>query len=257
MTDIKHVLATALADEPPSRLDAAAIVRAGRRRVALRRSATAAAVLVAVAAASLPLALGARGPGVDAGTPPPSDIVTTAPSTSSAPPPSARRPPTGPPDVTLPPPAKPLSERRAAELTAVLAHSGALPPVPAKGGRGATDLPWEFFIGWNEYRAAAELTGDRKGTVLIRMSDRRLTCVPVNPSYSTCEWRIVGGVRVAVQTFHYEQSRSIVVTGATADGGTVSVTAVNEDGHGRRTGADTPLTVEEAAKIATAPGLTF
>jgi hypothetical protein len=83
MSDIKQTLAGAFDDEPPMTIDRAAIVKAGRRRVAFRRGYTTAAVLAAVAVVSGPIALGWGGSGVDAAGSP-STLVTTTGTSSPA-----------------------------------------------------------------------------------------------------------------------------------------------------------------------------
>ncbi|MBB5954577.1 hypothetical protein FHS29_001147 [Saccharothrix tamanrassetensis] len=272
MTDIKQTLETAFDDEPPLTIDTATIVRAARREVGVRRSATAIAALATVAAVCVPAMLGSSGgggaqvasaqvaspPSGTVATLPPSGADPAAPTTAPLPPGATSAPGTDePPGAYVEPkPPKPVDAAHAAELTGLLAKAGVPEDFPAEGVPGNPMGAWEFVVSQGEYKAVGLLL-DPPGQVVLTLSGRPFGCRAAKAQHTTCELRRFRDTEVAVVDFKYEQGHALTVHARTSDGGLVSVTAVNSDHRGDHTGPTAPLTYEQLAKIATLPGLSF
>jgi len=230
VTDIRQVLETAFDDEPPSNLDKSAIVRAGRRRLGARRATTAGAVLAAVTAVGVPVVLAAGGGASVA--PVASQPATAEPAPVGS---SARRPPT---------------IQRAAELSALLANSGALPEMQVHR--------WSFGTREEGYLVRAELGGGPAGELNVRLADEPFECgaAPADDRVD-CETRQYRGVPVVVRQSGDGASRSFKVSARTADGGVLSAEVVTGGAVDGRPAPPQPLTYEQVAKLATVPGVTF
>ncbi|MBW4715714.1 hypothetical protein [Saccharothrix obliqua] len=255
MTDIRQVLETAFDGEPPLQLDLAAVRRAGRRRVALRRAATSVAALAAVTAVCVPAMVGSSGTtGVAVG----SATLSTDPRPPVDTPPRSTAPVAPPPDVLKPPkPPKVPTAQRAAELTALLASSGALPDVPAEGLPDNPAGAWEFFVSQGGYKAVTALTGDRKGQVVMALNAQAFTCSIGDRTHTSCTMRQVADRPVLEVDYQYLEGRARTVMVQASDETVFSVTAVNSDHMANTTGPEAPLTFAELAKVATVPGVTF
>ncbi|GAA1315055.1 hypothetical protein [Saccharothrix xinjiangensis] len=289
MTDIKQALAAAFDDEPPLTIDRAAILRTGRRKAAFRRGYTAITVLATATVVCVPAVLGSGGGGGDgnaqvggaaparsttpttASAPP----VTSAPATgSSSPNPatgsSSPNSATGGPSTTrmsiiVPAPPEPPTSGRAIELTALLASSGAI-PADAQSQRYADypTGPWEFGVVEGGYETAVDVTtAAGRGRVMVGLGGGGAPkCRPEsgNPR-STCEERLFEGHPIVVTVSMSNDTQPVTfvaVHARKADGTLVEATAMN--GNIQKTGitgVNLPLTVEQLAKIATLPGLTF
>ncbi|WP_309109757.1 hypothetical protein [Saccharothrix sp.] len=267
MTDIKQTLETAFDGEPPLTLDVPKIVKAGKRRVTVRRAATGVAVLATVTAVCVPAMLGSSGGSsggstgsVEVAASPPSTTLTTttappASSTANVPPQDTvtTKPGAEVPSMPRPEPPRPVTEERARQLTALLASSGAIPAdAQAKPIPRDPLPPWEFQASGNEYRVVTDVTTPAgKGMVLIYLSPGAApTCDP------GCEVvRQPDGREVFVSTSEFNGIRLLLVDVA-IPGGRVHVQVSNSSdktvGNGER-----PLTAEQAVKLAAIPGLTF
>ncbi|XVV03586.1 hypothetical protein ACQPW3_40805 [Actinosynnema sp. CA-248983] len=264
MTDIKQTLETAFDGEPPLTLDVPKIMKAGKRRVTVRRAATGVAVLATVTAVCVPAMLGSSGGrgSVEVAASPPSTTLTTtaAPPTSSA----ANEPPqhtvttkpgaTGVPEsAAQPEPPRPVTDERARQLTALLAASGALPEGAQVGPiAGDPMTPWTFAASGNQYKSVTDVTtAAGKGMVLIYLiPGAEPKCEP------GCEVvRQPDGREVFVSTSEWNGIKLLLVDVA-VPGGRVHVQVSNSSdktvGNGNR-----PLTDEQAVKLAAIPGLTF
>ncbi|ROP39591.1 hypothetical protein [Saccharothrix texasensis] len=273
MTDIKQSLATAFEDEPPLGIDKAAIVRDGRRKAALRRGYTGAALLATVVAVAVPALLwsGAGGGGGGAHLPPAAELSSTAPSSppvvtgTSAPGTEASsNPGSGVVTVPVPPPPKPVTERRAAELSAVIAASGAI-PADARGTavpRSALDPslmePWEFYaLDTSGYLSRADVTSPAgRGSVLLHLHTFRES-TRCDPGDTRCQVRQYAGRAVTVSTQEHDGMIRVTVSTAAPDGTVVSAQASNTSDNVTPDGPAPPLTWEQLAKIVTVPGLVF
>lgn len=274
MTDIKQTLATAFEDEPPLGIDKAAILRTGRRRAIFRRGYTGAVVLATVAAVAVPALLwsgagGGSGGGrlqvaaeqssttaptstttpsapADTGTSVPETTYTTKPGSTSAP---------G--SVLQAPPPKPLTARRAAELGAVIAGSGAI-PADATGRTVPQDPmdPWTFRVSNpNAYLSLTDVTTPAgRGSVLLHLHPGSAQC---DPADTTCQVRQYGGRTVTVSSQEYNGITLVTVRTATPDGAVMSAQTSNSSDKATPNGTPPPLTWEQLAKLVTVPGLVF
>lgn len=260
MSDIKQALETAFDGEPPLALDMPKIMKAGRRRVAVRRAATGVAVLATVTAVCVPAMLGSSGGGgsVEVGASTASvTLTTTAPPTSSPANEPRQTHTTKPgadvPSMPLPQPPRPVTEERASQLTALLAASGALPE-GARVGPIAGDpmTPWTFAASGTQYKSVTDVTtAAGKGMVLIYlMPGDAPKCEP------GCEVvRQPDGREAFVSASEHNGIRLTLVDVA-IPGGRVHVQVSNSSDKAVGNG-DAPLTAEQAVKLATIPGLTF
>lgn len=275
MTDIKETLGNAFGDEPPLRIDRAAIVRSGKRKLMVRNAGTGMAVIAAVAVISVPTLLGGRGGGIGMGgassssAPPLTTVTTTTVTTTTESP--TNQPPTSavtsapdhpgretskPVDTDKPAPPKPVTDARAAELTALLASSGVLPeaeytPIPA--GR----LGMRVTSDESGYELAADMTtATGSGQLRLLLSTYEvINCAELPPTPGVmCEQRDFEGERVVVQDYSpvgVGGDYRLAVQYELADG-TAFMAAVA----GPR-GSNPPLTWQQLAKIATLPGVAF
>ncbi len=279
MTDIKQSLATAFEDEPPLGIDKAAIVRDGRRKAVLRRGYTGAALLATVAAVAVPALLwsGAGGGSGGAQLPVAGERSSTTASTLTTPstPPvdtgssvpetgSSRNPGSGVVTVPIPPPPKPATAQRAAELTAVIAGSGAI-PAEARGTavpRSAIDPslmdPWTFYVvDTSGYVSTTDVTTPAgRGSVLLHLHTFRES-TRCDPGDSKCQVRQYAGRAVTVSSQEHDGMIRITVSAATPDGAVISAQASNTSDNVTPNGPAPPLTWEQLAKIVTVPGLVF
>ncbi|MFE9744537.1 hypothetical protein ACFYOT_06505 [Saccharothrix saharensis] len=273
MTDIKQTLSTAFDDEPPLRIDKAAILRSGRRKATFRRGYTGAAVLATVAAVAVPALLwsgAGGGSGGDrlgaagqASTTGPTLTTTSAPAvtTTSAPastittePGSSGFPQSG---VMLPPPPKPVTPERAGELGALIAAAEVFPtvvqvkPVP----QDPMD-PWTFRISnTNAYLSLTDVTtATGRGSVLLHLYPGDARCEAAD---TTCQERQYGGRTVSVSTQEHNGITLLTVRTATPDGAVMSAQTSNSSDKATSNGTPPPLTWEQLAKIVTVPGLVF
>ncbi|MEU4738953.1 hypothetical protein AB0G02_00635 [Actinosynnema sp. NPDC023658] len=261
MSDIKEVLATAFADEPPMVVDKLALIKAGRRGVTTRYALVGLAAVAAAAVVVVPIVTmpgGGGGGGPDAAqvstTPSPARVVT----------------PSDP--IGLPPSPYPATAEHAAELTGILRGSGAIPgdftPVPRPPGSTADN--WEFEPSDSAYQAGAEMFGAR-GSVQVWMRLSRYaykgceeSSFPTS-STATCEQRTTDdGREYKVESAPDFPGVPFAVTVKLPDGNTVmaSSNGIEDRSNGpytRSPGAvgDQPLTMDELVKLATVPGLTF
>ncbi|MCE6995735.1 hypothetical protein LZG04_13115 [Saccharothrix sp. S26] len=271
MTDIKQSLATAFEDEPPLGIDKAAIVREGRRKAVRRRGYTGAAVLATVAAVAVPALLwsgaggGSGGPRVplavegSSTTAPPVDTGTSVPETRS----SGNSGSTVV-TVPIPPPPKPVAAQRAAELTAVLAASGAI-PADARGAavpRSAIDPtlmdPWTFYaVDTTGYASTTDVTTPAgRGSVSLHLHTFRET-TRCDPGDTRCQVRQYAGRAVTVSTRESGGITEVTVSTATPDGAVFTAQASNTNDNVNPNGPVPPLDWEQLAKIVTVPGLVF
>lgn len=287
MTDIKQALAAAFDDEPPLTIDRAAILRTGRRKAAFRRGYTVITMLATATVVCVPAMLGSGGGGGDGNT----QVGGSAParsttptgvgaSTTASPPAVTGTPQTGSssPDVvtnepspptrtsfSAPEPPKPPTSRRATDLTALLASSGAIPAdAQSRQYPGHPAGPWEFGVVEGGYEAVADVTtGAGRGRVTVDLGGGEAPkCGPAftNPK-STCEERLFEGRPIVVTVLTSDDAQPVTfisVRARRADGTVVEANSMNGDAQKSGiTGANPPLSVEQLAKIATLPGLTF
>ncbi|WP_433266355.1 hypothetical protein ACQPZF_40640 [Actinosynnema sp. CS-041913] len=260
MTDIKQTLENAFDDEPPLNLDTNVIMRAARRKVQIRRSASAVAAFATVAAVCVPALVGSsgQGGGVQVASPPLSTVA-TVPSSGSTPP--ATTPPSTSqsnvrPTFDGPVPTGPITAEHAAELDGLLVKAGVPQAYPAVGVPGNPKGAWEFAsTNWSEYKADAELIGPPRGTVSIRLAIQPFGCGIGKWEHIECEVRQFEGKTVMVVEFDDGTTQKLGVGMKTPDGGLFIAEAANTASG--TTGGAVPLTYEQLAKIATLPGVTF
>ncbi|GAA0227049.1 hypothetical protein GCM10010492_26650 [Saccharothrix mutabilis subsp. mutabilis] len=259
MSDIKQALETAFDGEPPLTLDVPKIMKAGKRRVAVRRAVTGVAVLVTVTAVCVPAMLGSSGGGgsVEVGASSASPPLTTAaPPSSPADEPRVThttKPGADVPSMPLPQPPRPVTDERAEQLTALLAASGALPEGAQVGPiAGDPMTPWTFAASGTQYKSVTDVTtAAGRGMVLIYL-------MPGNPP--KCEpgcrvFRQPDEREVFVSTSEWNGIRLTLVDVA-IPGGRVHVQVSNSSDKAVGDGGQ-PLTEDQAVKLATIPGLTF
>ncbi|GGP80979.1 hypothetical protein [Saccharothrix coeruleofusca] len=278
MSDIKEILGTAFGDEPPLRVDREAIVKSGRRRLAVRSAATGMAVFAAVAAVTVPVLLGGRGGGIGIGGAPSSSappltsttaggpsttLGSTPPSTHYSSAPASADPSGGlevsatskPADPNKPRPPKPVTAERAAALTSLVTSSGVLPqgqytPIPA-GQLEMRPTP-------DGYQLAADVT-TATGSGQLRLSlrmERQVGCADSSSIPGLQCWeRQVDGKRIIVEDHQLGGDRRLAVTYQHADGTLFQASATDHTQAGPA--GPMPLTWEQLAKIATLPGVAF
>lgn len=247
MTDIKQVLAVAVADEPPMVVDKAALVARGRRRVALRRGSLVAVALVAAGAVALPVALWPVG-----------DVPVAGSSTSPVAPavhmlgvvPLPNEPGSTPP--------KPVTAERAAELTAAL--RAALPAgVVAKPLDGRPplelvvpeDVPQTYF----SYTDVTTSRGRGSVAVMIRMGTAGQDCLLIDQT--RCEEWDEGGRHFRLHRPLLPAGEVIELVVRQPDGSAVTVLSAGSRLDGQERGGPAPLDYGEVLKLATSAGLGF
>jgi len=227
-----------LVDEPVSKIQTADVIRAGRTRLARRRTAIAGAMAFVVL-----VGLGTVG------------YLAMPMQTKGA-------------DVSG---AAPASNDRNAELTAVLRRGDVLPAgVTAQDPPGRKALE---FSGTGDDRRASALLKDAQGTSVLRISllripgDQVAACSP--PEVAPCEIREVNGNKVRIAIIGKQDGpHAFDVQAYRTDGMHIAVMVVNvgeflssqsgEPHWGTPMTRSTPVLDQEALiKIATLPGLTF
>ncbi|MEU7526258.1 hypothetical protein AB0A74_11020 [Saccharothrix sp. NPDC042600] len=261
MSDIKQALETAFDGEPPLTLDVPKIMKAGRRRVAVRRAATGVAVLATVTAVCVPAMLGSSGGGgsVEVGASSASPPLTTAappssPANESSPTETVKPGTTGsPPTMPRAEPPRPVTDERAGQLTALLAASGVLP----EGARvdpiaGDPMTPWTFAASGNQYKSVTDVTTSAgRGMVLIYLMPGDLPkCSPGCRVYRQPDER-----EVFVSTSEWNGIK-LTLADVAIPGGWVHVQVSNSSDKAVGDGGQ-PLTEDQAVKLAAIPGLTF
>ncbi|TQM82211.1 hypothetical protein FHX81_4609 [Saccharothrix saharensis] len=272
MTDIKQTLSTAFDDEPPLRIDKAAILRSGRRKATFRRGYTGAAVLATVAAVAVPALLwsgaggGSGGERLDvagqASTTGPTLTTTSAPAatTTSVPETGFTTKPGSsgvPGSALLPPPPRPVTPERAGELGALIAAAEAFPAVvQAKPVPQDPMDPWTFRISnSNAYLSLTDVTtATGRGSVLLHLYPGDARCEATDP---TCQERQYDGRSVSVSVSEHNGITLLTVRTATPDGAVMSAQTSNSSDKATSNGTPPPLTWEQLAKIVTVPGLVF
>ncbi|MFI9811145.1 hypothetical protein [Saccharothrix variisporea] len=255
MTDIKQTLETAFDGEPPLTLDLPGIMKTGKRRVTVRRVAAGVAVLATATVVCVPAMLGSSGGGgsVQVASQPTVSLTTTAsPSTTSMATETTKPGTTGGPQtMPVPQPPRPVTDERAAQLTALLA--GSLPagarvaPIP-----GDPMTPWTFAASGNQYKSVTEVTTEAgRGMVLVYLvPGDEPKCEP------GCETvRLPDGRTAFVSRSSFEE-RTLLLVDVAIPGGRVHVQVHNSSDKATSNG-NAPLTAEEAVKVAAIPGLTF
>ncbi|MGW4109564.1 hypothetical protein ACWEFJ_01650 [Actinosynnema sp. NPDC004786] len=250
MTDIKQVLAVAVADEPPMAVDKAALVARGRRRVAFRRGSLVAVALVAAGAVVLPVALWPVG-----------DVPVAGSSTSPFASPSASVHMLG--VLPLPnepgsTPPRPVTAERAAELTAAL--RAALPAdVVAKPLDGRPplelvvpeDVPQTYF----SYTDVTTSRGRGSVAVMIRMGTAGQDCLLIDQT--RCEEWDEGGRHFRLHRPLLPAGEVIELVVRQPDGSAVTVLSAGSRLDGQERGGPAPLDYGEVLKLATSAGLGF
>ncbi|NUT95626.1 MAG: hypothetical protein HOY78_26715 [Saccharothrix sp.] len=257
MTDIKNTLETAFDGEPPLTLDLPGIMKTGKRRVTVRRVAAGVAVLATATVVCVPAMLGSSGGSGSAqvaASQPSVSLTTTAPPPSTTPMPTETTKPGatgGPQTMPQPQPPRPVTEERAAQLTALLA--GSLPagaqvaPIP-----GDPMTPWTFAASGNQYKSVTEVTtAAGRGMVLVYlMPGDEPKCEP------GCETVQLADGRLAFVSSSNFEDRTLLLVDVAIPGGRVHVQVHNSSDKATSNGT-APLTAEEAVKVAAIPGLTF
>ncbi|MEJ2857954.1 MULTISPECIES: hypothetical protein [unclassified Saccharothrix] len=259
MTDIKQTLESAFDGEPPLTIDLPKIMKTGKRRVTVRRVATGVAVLATVTVVCVPAMLGSSGSGGSvevAASQPTVSLTTTAPPTTTTTPQvtETTKPGTSgiiPHSGAMPQPPRPVTDERAAQLTALLA--GALPagakvaPIP-----GDPMTPWTFAASGNEYKSVTEVTtAAGRGMVLVYlMPGAEPKCEP------GCETVQLPDGRLVFLSRSEFDGRTLLLVDVAIPGGRVHVQVHNSSDKATSNG-NAPLTAEEAVKVAAIPGLTF
>lgn len=153
------------------------------------------------------------------------------------------------------PPAQP-SERRAAELTAMLAANDVLPPgVKARKAPRARVDAMAFYVSQGGYKLNADLTDSLgEGNLFINLSPAVPGVVlPVCAAEPRCELRMLSEGRTAQVETHSDGTVSL--TTLAADGTQISITARNESQGQQDSGAPSarlrpPLGIDDLVRIA-------
>ncbi|MCS7480905.1 hypothetical protein ACFFQW_36540 [Umezawaea endophytica] len=257
--DIKGVLGSVFADEPPLRVHRDEVLRNGRTRLRRRRAAVLGGVVAVVAVAGFGASVlaGAVGGGRVEAAGVGCAVESVVPTVTTAP----------------PKPCEPTTAERAEQLTAVLAEGHVVPAgLTAKtSGRRTHPDPLVFVPERAEYSASADLvTADgQTGTINVLVGGRgsnlsRAACDPP----ATCESRTVDGGDVQITKTPFGTAGEVLtmVVLLRADGTKVyaSVSNVSTAAVAAGRKAETaptidrqPLTADELVKIVTLPGLRF
>jgi hypothetical protein len=275
--DIKRALGSAFADEPVLGIDRAELLRKGHTRLARRRLAVSSALGASVVAVVLGATIfnGVQNTGYGGEYVPPADTGTCK--TSRTLQYSANRPTTGdhPPDSTesrTPPTTPACTPETAADLDAALRQ---LVPVDSMTLRGVPKAPGEplrFFRYGPGFRAVGDLVDDQGVTGLkVDVTPRFMDAKPLTcEGAPECVERTIGGITAYISTERYENGKiAYRAISNRTDGLAISVESHNEanyasgDNPGKSENGGVPtrpepvLTLDDVAKIATAPGLTF